>query len=44
LNGGSTVEVDAPLAIIPVFAKIADAEGTGTGTGEAGSSIADLWA
>jgi alpha-D-xyloside xylohydrolase len=44
VNGGSTVEVDAPLAIIPVFAKIADAEGTGTGTGEAGSSIADLWA
>jgi alpha-D-xyloside xylohydrolase len=46
VNGGSTVEVDAPLAIIPVFAKIADGEstGTGTGTGEAGSSIADLWA
>lgn len=46
VNGGNTIEVDAPLAIIPVFAKIADGEsaGTGTGTGEAGSSIADLWA
>ncbi|MDD2375666.1 MAG: glycoside hydrolase family 31 protein [Eubacteriales bacterium] len=44
LNGGSTVEVDAPLAIIPVFAKIADGEGAGTSTGETGSSIADLWA
>jgi alpha-D-xyloside xylohydrolase len=45
VNGGSTVEVDAPLAIIPVFAKIADGESTGTGDADnSGSSIADLWA